>query len=143
MDTSVQVAIISAAASIIVASISYVISSRQKRRDELRQKKFEHYHKLLTAISNIAVHGLTEETGKEFASAMNTIALVAPQSVISALLDFQDEFKESNRTQEQQEKVLNNLLLEIRRSLELPFRDNPKTFTYRLVGDSHRTKIEK
>jgi len=53
MNTGVEVAIISAAASIIVAAVSWVVTARQKRADELRKLKMERYSELLASISKL------------------------------------------------------------------------------------------
>ncbi len=137
MDTSVQVAIISASASIIVAAVSFVLNKRAERRDALQQRKLSHYKELLSAISDLAIDGVDkEEANIRFANAVNTIALVAPQNVITALMAFHDEVKFSNpdRSSEGHDKKLNDLLLSIRKSLELPFKDDPDTFKFHLVG---------
>ena len=137
MDTSIQVAIISAAASVMVAAISFVLNKRAERRDTLQQRKLEHYKELLCALSDLAVDGIDKDKANlRFARAVNTIALVAPQEVIAALMVFHDEvkFSNTNQTQEGHDKKLNELLLCIRRSLELPFKDDSNTFNFHLIG---------
>lgn len=145
MDSGVKIAVISAAAAVISASVgviaatvSHILNVRQKRSDELRQRKLEHYKALLSGLSDLAVFGLNDETNAKYASAFNTIALTAPQSVIVALLDFHDEIKISNpnRSIQKHDELLTKLVLEIRRSLELPFEDDPKIFRYALAGGS-------
>lgn len=151
MDAGVKVAIISAAAAVISASfgiivvaVTHFLNVRQKRMDELRQRKLEHYKELLSAISNTAIHGLNEETGARYSSAINTIALTAPQSVIKALLEYHDEIKVTNpnRSIQRHNQLLTKLVLEIRRSLELPFQDDPETFEYRLAGGPKSRVLE-
>jgi hypothetical protein len=137
MDTSVQVAVISAAASVSVAAISYVLTVRQKRSDDLRRRKLHHYRELLCAISDLAVDDVDKmEANKRFARAANTIALVAPQQVIRSLMDFHEEVRFSNpsRTQARHDELLVALLLAIRASLELPLRDDPTAFRFHLIG---------
>jgi hypothetical protein len=140
IDISVQVAIISAAASIFVASISVILATRQKQAEDLRQRKLEHYKLLLSAISDLVLYESNEnawnEANNKFASAANTIAMVAPQSVITALMAFHDEVKFSNpnHSPERHDQLLIELLLKIRRSLDLPFKDDPTTFTFHLIG---------
>ena len=137
MDATIKVAIISAAASIIVASLSFVLNKSAERQDALQQRKLNHYKELLSAISDLAVDGSNKEKANiRFANAVNTIALVAPQNVIDALMAFHDEvkFSNQNRSSEMHDKKLNELLLSIRASLELPFKDDPSTFNFHLVG---------
>ena len=139
MDKTIIVAIISASASIIVAAISYVLNKRSERKAALQQRKVAHYQELLNALSELAVDGTDKNMANQrFANAANTIALVAPQYVIEALMRFHDEVKYSNpnKSQEGHDKTLKELLLAIRKSLELPFRDDPQTFDFHLIGSS-------
>src|SRR5437660_4462260 len=135
MNGSIQVAIITAAASIIVAAVSFILTTRQKRSDELRQRKMEHYRELLSSISDLAVKGLSDETQARYATASNTIALIASQKVIAALDEFQQEIAISNpkRSLVRHDELLTKLVLELRRSLELPFERDVSTFRFRLV----------
>jgi hypothetical protein len=137
MDPTISVAIISAAASIIVAAVTFVLTKRAQRKDVLQQRKLAHYQDLLSGISDLAIDDIDKtEANLKFARAVNTIALVAPQSVISALMDFHDEVKFSNpnKSVDNHDKKLKKLLLEMRKSLELPFEDDPSTFNFHLVG---------
>jgi hypothetical protein len=137
VDPTVIVAIIAGAASIIVAALSFWLTKRAERKDALQQRKLEHYRALLSAISDLAVDGVNkDEANKRFAQAANTIALVAPPRVISALIAFHDEVKFSNpnRSADGHDKKLKDLLLAIRWSLELPFEDDPSTFDFHLIG---------
>ena|SRR3972149_2817421 len=139
MGTSIIVAIISACASIVVAALSFALNKRAERKAALQQRKVTHYQELLNALSDLAVDGTDKEKANQrFANAVNTIALVAPQYVIEALMRFHDEVKFSNpnKSQEGHDRALKELLLAIRKSLELPFRDDPQTFDFHLIGSS-------
>ena len=57
MDPTVIVAIIGAAASIMVASLSFWLMKHAERRDALQQRKLDHYRELLLAIPDLAVDG--------------------------------------------------------------------------------------
>ena len=137
MDSTVIVAIIAGATSIIVASLSFWLTKRAERRDALQQRKLEHYRELLLAISDLAVDGVEkEQANQRFARAANTIVLVAHPDVIRALMAFHDEVKFSNpnRTADGHDTKLKQLLLSIRKSLELPFKDDPAMFDFHLIG---------
>ncbi|MAX24375.1 MAG: hypothetical protein CMJ19_07710 [Phycisphaeraceae bacterium] len=144
MDIAVQVAIISAAASIIAGLVTFVLNKHAERKDALQLRKLEHYKILLSAISNLAIDGEDrDEASKNFAQASNTIALVAPQAVITALMDFHDEVSPSNvnKTLKGEQEKLIKLLLELRKSLDLPFKDHPQTFSFHLIGANPRRYI--
>ena len=139
METSIIVAIISASASFIVASLSFALNKKAERKTALQQRKVAHYQELLNALSDLAVDGTDKEKANQnFAKAANTIALVAPQYVIETLMRFHDEVKFSNqkKSQEGHDRALKALLLAIRKSLELPFKDDPDSFDYHLIGSS-------
>lgn len=141
MDTVVVVAIVSVAGSIVVAALTFWLNTIQKRRDDLRQRKLERYQELLETISDLAVRGTDDETNARYATAFNTIGLTAPQFVIEALLAFQDQISVANQNQSQDrhDALLSQLVLEMRRSLELPLDDDRTTFRFRLVGGRRKT----
>jgi hypothetical protein len=137
MDVTIQVALVSACMSIIGASASFYFNKRAERRDQLQQQKRQHYGELLAAISDLASDTVDQvDANQRFNRAVNTIVLVAPQPVVTALMAFHDEIKSSNpnRTQERHDQQLKELVLAIRGSLELPFKDDPNSFAFHLVG---------
>jgi len=137
METTLKVAILGAAASLIGATLTFYLNKRAERKDRLQQRKLEHYSQLLGAISDLASDGVDNtEANERFARAVNTIVLVAPQNVVAAVMAFHDEVKFSNRNQtpEGHDRRLNELVLAVRKSLELPFPDDPKTFKFHLIG---------
>lgn len=135
MDSAL-VALITAGGGAAVAALTFLLNASRERRDRLQQRKLERYSELLSTISDLAVKGLDPDTHRRYAMAVNTIGLTAPQSLIESLFRFHDEIQVSNprRTQAQHDHLLTELVLEMRRSLELPFDDDPKTFQFRLVG---------
>lgn len=142
MATTVQVAIIAAAASIVAAVVSFVLNKRAERADALQERKLSHYRELLSAISDVAIDPTDEQSRRNYAQAVNTIALVAPQSVVSALMRLNVEssrrLDSTGRDGRNYQPELNQLLLDIRRSLELPFEDDPSTFDFTLAEITHR-----
>lgn len=135
MQTEVTVAIITASASIVVAAVSFLLSKWKERADALQERKRAHYQELLAAISDLADHGIElEKARRRFASAVNTIVLVAPQSVIAAVMDYYQELSSDRRNPEHRAKLLKSLILEFRGGLGLPFSDDLNTFKFELVG---------
>jgi hypothetical protein len=144
MDTTVQVAIVAAAASVVGAVVSFVLNKRAERVNALTQRKIEHYRELLAALSDVAIDA-DKDSRRRLAHAVNTIALIAPQEVISALMNLHKTAMSTKpRTSVGDERnyqpELNLLLLAIRRSLELPFEDEPSTFDFTLVGLGHTSE---
>ena len=73
-----------------------------------------------------------------FALASNTIALAAPQYVIDAFMAFHDEVKFSNpnKSPEKHDKLLNDLLLAVRKDIGLAKGDDVTTFNFHLIGST-------
>lgn len=136
MSNEILVAVISVTGSIVIAAISYFLTKRQQREIDWRNLKLDHYRNLLMSISDLAVDNTDVEAHYRFAQAINTIALVAPQNVIEAMLEFHDGVKQSNehRSQFLHDKLLAKLLFTIRKDLKLRPKDNINTFNYHLVG---------
>ncbi len=135
-SVTIIVAVISASATVIVAALSFILNKRSERKAALQQRKLAHYQELLNAMSDLVNDPDQDKANQRFNHAFNAIALVAPQNVIDSLMKFHDEIRISNpnRSQEGHDRALKELLLAIRKSLELPFRDDPQTFNFHLVG---------
>jgi hypothetical protein len=122
-------AIISAAASIILAAAGYVFSKYRERESDWRKKKLEMYQELFSSISGIVKGDSTPEAQKRFAAACNTIGLIASAEVITALQTFQAAAK--GVPDIDHDEVLTDLLIKIRKDLKLPLSTKSK-LTYRL-----------
>ena len=130
----------------VAAVLSFVLNKRAERLSALQERLLAHYRELLSALSDLAVDGIDKnKANQRFALAVNTIALVAPQSVISALMDFHDEVKFSNPnpSEEGHDRKLKQLLLEIRKSMQLPSKDDPSTFAFHLIGSAPPKETKK
>lgn len=139
MEDPILTAIITASGAIVVAALTFFLTKRHQLDMGWRQEKLNHYKSLLSAISDLAVDGIDKEKANQrFALSANTIVLVAPQNVVTALMQFHDEIKYSNphRTLERHDKMLVNLLLEIRKDIGLTSKDNRETFSFHLIGSS-------
>jgi hypothetical protein len=98
-----------------------------------------HYRVLFSALSDLAVDGADkDDANKRFALASNTISLAAPQYMINALMAFHDEVKFSNpnKLPERHDKLLNELLLAVRRDIGLAKGDDSATFNFHLIGSA-------
>jgi len=141
MDTAILVTIITTSGSIILASLSFYLTKRYQIKTEWQKEKINHYKTLTSALSDLATDGKNKnEANMKFALACNTIALVAPQSVITALMEFHDEVKFSNNNQtiEKHDMLLKKLLIEIRKDINLTKKDKIDTFNFHLIGSSPR-----
>ena len=133
MNSAIIVAVIAAAAS----ALTFYLTKRYELFLKWRDEKINHYRTLFNAISALAVDGMDKVTAnQEFSLAANTIYLVAPQYVISALMTFHNEAKGSNpnSTIERHDKLLNELILAIRKDIGLNKGDKPEEFNIHLIG---------
>jgi hypothetical protein len=144
METPIFVAVISGAASLVVAALSYWLTKAREREADWRKQKLEHYRELLEAISGIVAGDGTDESQRRYARATNVVGLVASQEVIAAV----DRMREASRPHEawsmvEHDAALASLLLAIRRDLGIRPKDDPTTFSYKLwasgVGSSKLT----
>jgi len=139
MNSTIVITIIGASATLFGAALTYYLTKKQQIEKEWRDAKISHYKILISALSDLAVDGTDKnEAHMRFAFAVNTISLVAPQYVVTALMNFHDEVKFSNpnRKPENHDKLLIELLLAIRRDIKISEKDDPKTFKFHLIGTS-------
>jgi len=139
MDRSILIAIITVSGSIIVAALSFYLTKRHQIKTEWQKEKLKHYKELLTALSELVIDGIDRDKANiKFAYAVNTIALVASQDVITALMNFHDEVKFSNKNKsvEKHDKLLKELLLKIRLDIDLSKKDDKDTFIFHLIGSA-------
>ncbi len=134
MDTPILVAVISAAASLAVAAVTFFLTKRKEREAEWRKQKLEHYREFLDALSGVVGTDSTPDAQRRWARASNTIGLVASQRVLTALRHFQDSIAKSNPNPsiENHDQKLNQLMLAIRADLDISPADNPDDFSFRL-----------
>lgn len=138
MNYQIIVAIIAAGATIVVAVASFFLNENAKRKAEWQQKKFGHYQKLLLAIDDLAVDGRSKQkANQDFSTACNTMALIASQEVINALMLFHDEIRWNNKenfSPARHDKLLKELILAIRKDIGLAKEDKPRSFNFHLIG---------
>lgn len=134
MDSAVFVATISASASILVAALTFFLTKKKEREAEFRKQKLEHYKEFLDALSGVVGTDSTPENQRRWARASNTMGLVASQQVLEAQMKFQDATAKGNpnRSSEEHDRSLNQLLLSIRKDMGVTPADDPQTFSFRL-----------
>lgn len=133
---------ITVSGSILVAAVTFYLTKRHQLKVEWKHEKLNHYKVLLSVLSDLAVDGTDkEEANKRFALAANTISLVAPQYVITALMNFHDEVKFSNKNKsiERHDQLLKELLLAIRKDIGLSVKDDIKSFNFHLIGSAPKS----
>lgn len=146
MDTTLTVAIISAAAAIVVPGLSFYLTKSKERQAEWQRYKFEFYKDLIQSLSGIVGTDSTLEGNRRFAAACNSLHLIASKGVLDALHDFQDEIRVSNpsRDDDRHDALLSRLEWEIRRDLGIPHNPPFDLFEARLwcSGSKAKTKTQ-
>ena len=132
MDKSLVIAIISAAVSLIIATLGYVWTRRREREADWRKKKLEVYHQFFDALSGVAGDKINPEKRQVFAKACNIIGLIASPEVITSLQIFRESTHPD--TMYDHDECLSNLIKAIRNDLGLPL---PKSgdFRYSLMSE--------
>jgi hypothetical protein len=130
MTTTVIAALIAAFGGIAVAGATYWFTKQRERDAEWRREKLEHYKVFVVALSGTISGESTAEGQRAFARACNNLNLVAPQAVIEALREFQQEIKISNpsKSMERHDRLMATLFYEIRRDLKISPSDDPQAF---------------
>lgn len=145
MDTPVLIAIISPSLSIIGTAILFFLTKRSERIAKLREEKVNHYRVLMSSISDLAVDDADkDDANQRFNMAVNTIGLVAPVSVVNALMDFHSEIKYSNpqRSHEKHDELLIKLLIAIRKDIGLTKKDSIDDFKFHLIGSRPKKNVK-
>ncbi len=123
-------AVIGLVGSVVAAAAAYWFTKRREREAEWRKEKLGYYKTFIESLSGIVEGDDSPEGHRLFAKATNSLLLFAPQSVIAALNAFRHEIRESNpnRTQDEHDRLLAELLVVIRRDVGVSPADEPRTF---------------
>jgi hypothetical protein len=93
MDRTLATGLISAIAAllggVVVAIANYYLSLKREHEADWRKLKFERYQEYIVALSGVVQGRETLEAKLRYADAVNSLSLVAPQTVLSALQAFQ------------------------------------------------------
>jgi hypothetical protein len=81
MNTNLAVAIISASATILVATFAYYSAKEREREAEWRKEKLNYYKEYFNALAACIGEQVTNEHRKRYALAFNTVGLFASQEV--------------------------------------------------------------
>ena len=130
MAAELITSIVTASGAVGVAGASYWFTKKREREAELRKEKLAHYKDFVACLSGVIEGEYTSEGQREFSFACNKLNLVAPNAVIRALQEFQQEIKvtNENKCKEEHDRLLSALFYEIRKDLEMRPADKKKSF---------------
>jgi len=134
MDTSVVVAVISAATGVIVAAVSFYLTKKKEREADWRKYKYVQYKEFLVSVSGTVGTDSTPEGNRSFAKACNTLHLIGTKGVIAALHAYQDEIRVSNPSHSvvTHDVLLSRLIWEIRKDVGIPGTPEASEFSVHL-----------
>jgi hypothetical protein len=138
LNVALLAAAISGAVSIIGVVVSYLLSKRKEREADWRKLRLEHYDEYVTALSGVVVgQESSPEMKGRYATAVNSIALVAPPAVLGALYAFQDETGGGKR----REQMLNELMNALRQDIHPRSRNLKDAVAVRFLGVPTRSEF--
>lgn len=134
METSVLVAIISAAAGVFASALTFFLTKRKEREAEWRKQKLESYKELMSALSGLVGPNPQGQAKLRFAQIANHIILVATPAVLVSLRGFLDETSDSNKDKkvDRHDELLTVLMYAIREDLGIVPNHAPSDFQFRL-----------
>lgn len=118
----------------MLAGATYWFTKKRERDAELRKEKLEHYKEFVASLSGIVSGESTPDGQRAFARACNKLNLIAPQAVVKALQDFQQEIKVSNSqpNAEHHDRLMSLLIHEMRKDLQVTPKDKDSSFVFGL-----------
>lgn len=142
MNAAVIVSVISAAASVIVAAVSFYLTKKKEREADWRKYKYEQYKEFMISISGIVGGDSTPEGNRLFAKACNTLHLIGSKGVLAALHAYQDEirFSNPNHSAALEVELLSKLIWEIREDIKIPGTPEASEFSVHLWSSGTKPK---
>lgn len=122
MSDGLTASLVSAAALVIVAYVTYWLTRRSQDRAAWRTEKLEYYKEFVDALAMNVEGDDTEDTHLALARASNNLLLIAPKSVLQAHHAFREQIGILNkkRNHDLDAPLLADLLNAIRADLEMP-----------------------
>ena len=136
ISTEIIVVAISTLGSFTVAAFGFFFTKRYEIKAEWRGRKVSHYKELFDLLTDIGIDGTDEKATLLFSKNFNSIALIASQEVINALLDFYDYVKlpDVKKIPDRHDELLTKLYIEIRKELGLANKGDVNNFKFHLIG---------
>jgi hypothetical protein len=101
MNAILVASVISAAATVIVALLTYLLTKWREREADWRKVKLDLYKEYLNAVAGIADGRMTPESEVRYHDAFNIIGLVASPTVLTAVQALQIEISPANTARTQ------------------------------------------
>lgn len=134
MAASVEITLIICGTVVLIFLVAPFLPEAGRRRWREGHDRYGKYQMLLGALSDLAADVGNRRAWQRFSQAANAVSLVAPQSVVAVVMECQEEMRRSGAPLS--DAGAKRLILELRRDLGLPFRDDSALFQFRVVPSS-------
>ena len=116
MDGTVYTALVSGAVALGVVVLSDYFGRKRDHEADWRKMKLDHYKEYLLALSRVVGRDSDATAQRRYADAANSLPLVAPSNLLTALHAFQNEIGEANKLRDplKAESLLNVLMRTMR-----------------------------
>ena len=140
MDTSVIVAVISTAAGVTVASLSYYFSKKKEREADWRKYKFEQYKEFMVSMSGNLANTSTPDGIRNFYKSCNALSLIGSRGVLLALPAYINSAGKPNLSRDAHDALLSKLIWEIRQDVGIPGTPDVSEFSAQLWSSGRNAK---
>jgi hypothetical protein len=122
ISETLATSMISAAALVLVAFLTFVLNSRSQDAAAWRKKKLEYYEAFFDALGQNVEGVDTEKSHRAFARETNNLLLVGSPLVLEALYEYRSHIRVGNPDRDYQldKPLLANLVRAIRKDLAMP-----------------------
>jgi hypothetical protein len=140
MDTSVIVAVISTAAGVTVAALSYYFSKKKEREADWRKYKFEQYKEFMVSMSGNLARDSTPDSRRSFYMACNALHLIGSKGVLLSLHSFLAVAGSPGLSEAAHDALLSKLIWEIRQDVGIPGNPDASEFSAKLWSSGQNAR---
>lgn len=122
MSDILATSLISAAALVLVAFLTFVLNSRSQDAAAWRKKKLQYYEAFFDALGQNVEGVDTEKSHRAFARETNNLLLIGSPLVLEALYEYRSHIRVGNpkRDDDTDKRLLAKLVLAIRKDIAMP-----------------------
>jgi hypothetical protein len=116
MDGTIFTALVSGAVALGVVALTNFYGKKRDHEADWRKMKLEQYKEYVAALSGTVHHPYDSVVQRRYSDAVNSMGLVAPPKVLTALYGLLDEtsFSNRNRTAQKYDSLLSSLMRAMR-----------------------------
>ena len=137
MNLQLVIAIIAASATLLGAMVAHYFTRRRELGLKELTFKLDKYAEFLAGFAEMGSKHKTYEAHLKIASSVNTLNLIASNEVlvrVYELLDYVSQHRGKNYSIEEQDRILNNIVLSVRKDLGQRHGKEFEMFKFRLIS---------